>query len=65
MKKYRIFSRDRGRKYSALMPGRGNTPTEAIKNAKGCDDLKRIPGMLRAIEWPPNTRGEHWLEANT
>lgn len=64
MKQYRIFSRDRGRKYSALMPGAGVSAADAIQNARGIDDLKRIPGMLEAIEWPPTIDGLYWLSKN-
>lgn len=64
MKEYRIFSRDRGRKYSALMPGKGDTPAEAIRNARGIEYLKGTPGMLKAIEWPATAAGKRWLEEN-
>jgi hypothetical protein len=65
MKTYRIFTRDRGRKYSALVESRGVDPPDAVRRARGVANLKTIPGMLKAIEWPPNEIGKRWIEENT
>jgi hypothetical protein len=70
MKTYRIFSRDRGRKYSCLMGADAESARAALKQAP--PNLQRIPGMLKAIEWNgPHTQdgaatpaGRAWLHKN-
>jgi hypothetical protein len=59
MSVYRIFTRDRGHKYSALIEIRSNTEENAVKKAK-------VPASWRAvaIAWPPTEKGEKWLKEN-
>ena len=56
---FRIFSRDRGRKYSALMEARSNNGENALKKAK-------VPASWGAvaISWPPSEADKKWLKKN-
>jgi hypothetical protein len=59
MSVYRIFTRDRGTKYSALMEIRSNTEENAVKKAKTPASWGAV-----AIAWPPTEKGKEWLKKN-
>ncbi len=71
-RRYRIFVRDRGRKYSGYCDSEGATAAEAVRNVRGAANLKGMPGMLRAIPWQGAKRtgraatlaGARWVSEN-
>jgi hypothetical protein len=59
MKTYRIYTRDRGKKYSALREIKAISENEALRRAALPPDWHAV-----AIEWPPSAISEKWLKKN-
>lgn len=61
---YRIFTRNPDGKYSAFCNFRAKNARIAVKRSPVTEEWKVIPGMVRALMWPPTPNGERWLKAN-
>jgi hypothetical protein len=65
MKKYRIFVRDRGRKYSAFKPVTAHHARAAVRGLVVPDWISNPNGYYKAIEWPAKSADDlRWLKEN-
>lgn len=65
MKEFRIFVKDRGRLYSGYCKARGETAAQALRLERMADswaDRLYHDGKLKCIAWPPDARGQAWLD---